>query len=64
MKKIIALLLAVLMVMSLAACGSKQETAANETPAASDGDNDVLLGLIGPMTGDYANYGTSPLRTK
>lgn len=59
MKKIIALLLAVLMVMSLAACGSKQETAANETPAASDGDNDVLLGLIGPMTGDYANYGTS-----
>lgn len=59
MKKIIALLLAVLMVLSLAACGSKQETAANETPAASDGDNDVLLGLIGPMTGDYANYGTS-----
>lgn len=32
------------------------------TACASTGkadDKDVLLGLIGPMTGDYANYGTS-----
>src|SRR5699024_5424372 len=25
----------------------------------ADGDKTLLLGLIGPMTGDYANYGTS-----
>lgn len=25
----------------------------------SDGEKTLLLGLIGPMTGDYANYGTS-----
>ena len=54
MKKIIALLLAVLMVVSMAACGSKKEAASS-----ASGDGDVLLGLIGPMTGDYANYGTS-----
>ena len=54
MKKIIALLLAVLMVVSMAACGSKKEAASD-----ASGDGDVLLGLIGPMTGDYANYGTS-----
>ena len=54
MKKIIALMLAVLMVVSMAACGSKKEAASS-----ASGDGDVLLGLIGPMTGDYANYGTS-----
>lgn len=26
---------------------------------AAEGDKTLLLGLIGPMTGDYANYGTS-----
>ena len=55
MKKMIAMLLAVLMVLSLAACGSKQESA----PSNESGEKSVLLGLIGPMTGDYANYGTS-----
>ena len=55
MKKMIAMLLAVLMVLSLAACGSKQESASSN----ESGEKSVLLGLIGPMTGDYANYGTS-----
>lgn len=59
MKKMIAMLLAVLMVLSLAACGSKQESAPSNESAESAGEKSVLLGLIGPMTGDYANYGTS-----
>ena len=40
---------------SLTACGSKENTASD----ASASSDEVLLGLIGPMTGDYANYGTS-----
>ena len=49
--KLACLILALAMAMTcLTACGSKQ---------GAEGDNDVLLGLIGPMTGDYANYGTS-----
>ncbi len=52
MKKFICMLLVLVMVLGMAACG------AEKAPAASD-DKDVLLGLIGPMTGDYANYGTS-----
>ena len=48
--KIACMLMALAMVLTCTACGSKK--------AAGD-DNDVLLGLIGPMTGDYANYGTS-----
>lgn len=48
--KIACLLLALTMAFGcLTACAS--------TGAAND--KDVLLGLIGPMTGDYANYGTS-----
>ena len=34
MKKLFALLLAAMMVLSLAACGSKEEPAAEEKPAA------------------------------
>jgi len=48
--KIACMLMALAMVLTCTACGSKK--------TAGD-DNDVLLGLIGPMTGDYANYGTS-----
>ena len=38
MKKLFALLLAVMMVLSLAACGSKKEEAPAEAPAADAGD--------------------------
>ena len=47
MKKIIAMLLALVMVLSLAACGAKKA------------DDTIVIGGIGPLTGDYANYGNS-----
>ena len=57
MMKMVSVFLALVMALScLTACGS---TAKKEEASASDGDKDVMLGLIGPMTGDYANYGTS-----
>jgi len=56
MMKMVSVFLALVMVLScLTACGST----AKKDEAASDGDKDVMLGLIGPMTGDYANYGNS-----
>jgi len=47
MKKLIAMLLALVMVLSLAACGAKKA------------DDTIVIGGIGPLTGDYANYGNS-----
>ena len=47
MKKLIAMLLALVMVLSLAACGAKKD------------DGTIMIGGIGPLTGDYANYGNS-----
>lgn len=35
------------------------DAADDSAAAGTDGDKTVYLGLIGPMTGDYANYGTS-----
>ena len=51
MKKVWAVVLAAVMVASLAACGSsgKQKHA----------DSEIYIGGIGPLTGQYANYGTS-----
>jgi len=54
MKKIIALLLAVLMVCSMAACGAKEEA-----PAAESGANVYKLGGVGPLTGGAAIYGNA-----
>ena len=54
MKKVFCLFMAIAMTVSmLVGCGSS---------GSGEGSNDgatVKLGLIGPMTGDYANYGTS-----
>lgn len=54
MKKVFCLFMAIVMTVSmLVGCGSS---------GSGEGSNDgatVKLGLIGPMTGDYANYGTS-----
>lgn len=54
--KVTCMLLSLTMALSsLTACGSKGNAASGN----SNSDDEVLLGLIGPMTGDYANYGTS-----
>ena len=59
MKKFIAMLLAMVMVLSLAACGAKEEApAANaDAPAADAGA--IKLGMCGPLTGGAAVYGTA-----
>ena len=67
--KLLSLVLCLAMLFSLAACASKDDTTtdtssdtsdtADTTDTTSDGEKTVRLGLIGPMTGDYANYGTS-----
>ena len=54
MKKIIALMLALIMVFSLVACGSKEEA-----PAAESGANVYKLGGVGPLTGGAAIYGNA-----
>ena len=51
-KRVFAMLLAMAMVFSLMACGSKDKA------GGSDGDT-IRLGGVGPLTGGYANYGLS-----
>ena len=66
MKKFVAMLLAALMVLSLAACGGSSapaETkadaapAATEAPAAEGAAPALKIGLTGPMTGSVSAYG-------
>ena len=64
--KLLSLVLCLAMLFSLAACASKDDTTtdtssdtSDTTDTTSDGEKTVRLGLIGPMTGDNANYGTS-----
>ena len=53
MKKFVAMLLAIVMCV---AC----MTACSSAPAANTGDgSSIIIGGVGPLTGDYANYGTS-----
>ena len=74
MKKLFALLLALAMVLSLAACGGSADSAdksdAAETPAADEAapaegtdapaaEGAIKIGGIGPVTGAAAVYGTS-----
>ena len=54
MKKIIALMLALIMVFALVACGAKEEA-----PAAESGANVYKLGGVGPLTGGAAIYGNA-----
>ena len=51
-KRVFAMLLAMAMVFSLMACGSKDKS------GGGDGDT-IRLGGVGPLTGGYANYGLS-----
>jgi branched-chain amino acid transport system substrate-binding protein len=53
MKKFLAVLLAMLMVVSFAACGKKEEAPKKEE------SKPLKVGCIGPTTGPYANYGLS-----
>lgn len=64
MKKLIALLLAVLMVFSLAACGSEEnpaaeESSASDAPAAENvaSDEPIIIGLMDAFSGDRAMSG-------
>ena len=54
MKKLMALFLAAAMMVSMTACGG------SSAPATTDeGEKVLLIGGSGPLTGDYATYGTS-----
>ena len=66
MKKFVAMLLAVVMVLSLAACGGSgasetkapaAEAPAAEAPAAEGAAPAIKIGLSGPMTGGASEYG-------
>ena len=66
MKKFVAMLLAVVMVLSLAACGGSgasetkapaAEAPAAEAPAAEGAAPAIKIGLTGPMTGGASEYG-------
>ncbi len=50
MKKLLTVLLAAAMIVTMVAGCAKK----NETP-----ENALVIGGVGPLTGDYANYGTS-----
>lgn len=61
MKKFIAMLMALVMVLSLAACGAKEDAPAAEAPAADAeaAASAIKLGMCGPLTGGAAVYGTA-----
>ena len=56
MKTFLCMMMAVLMVLAMAACGGEPaNNGGNDTPDATT----VKIGGIGPLTGAYANYGLS-----
>ena len=60
-KKFFALMMAMVMVLSLAACGGSDEADANSGDSAggeSAGSSAFKVGVIGPLTGGAAIYGT------
>ena len=66
MKKVLAFVMALVMLMSLAACGSKTDAPAktDDAPktneaAGSASSGTIKVGAIGPLTGDYAQYGNA-----
>ena len=56
MKKVMSLILAAVMVFSLAACGGRT---GQSTDSGTKATETAKIGGIGPLTGDYANYGVS-----
>ena len=55
MKRVLALILALVMSLALVACGEKQQ--ADDQGAASSGDKVVKIGVFEPSTGDSASGG-------
>lgn len=55
-KRVFAMLMAVVMAFSLMACGDKAD---NGSGGAADAAETIKLGVVGPLTGGYANYGLS-----
>ena len=55
-KRVFAMLMAVVMAFSLMACGNKAD---NGSGGAADTAETIKLGVVGPLTGGYANYGLS-----
>ncbi len=62
-KKALTALAAVALLASMTGCNTpakdNQTTAASQGDGSTAGTKEVLIGGIGPLTGDYANYGTA-----
>ena len=62
MKKLVCMLLAIIMVISLVACGAKTDTGTAAPPAGdtakTEASDTIRLAVVGPMTGQDAMYGT------
>lgn len=60
MKRLFVLVAAVLvMSMLMTSCGSGNQSNGGEEPAEPAGEKVLRIGGMGPLTGDYANYGLS-----
>lgn len=59
MKKLMSLVLAAMMLMSLAACGGDTPASTGKADDGTKAAETIKMGGIGPLTGDYANYGIS-----
>lgn len=63
MKKVLSFVLAVAMVLCFAACGNDEPAGnpgnENNETVVDDAAKVIKIGGIGPLTGDYANYGLS-----
>lgn len=58
-KNMLSLMLAGCLALSLTACGGQSESGAgNADSSAPSGDGTITLGMIGPLTGSVAVYGT------
>ncbi len=58
-KRVLAMLMAAVMVFSLAACGNKTDNADNGSTGSGKLTGTLKLGMIGPLTGGAAIYGTA-----
>ena len=59
-KRVFAMLMAVVMAFSLVACGNKtNDNGGSGDSADGAGTETIKLGVVGPLTGGYANYGLS-----
>ena len=58
-KRVFAMLMAVVMAFSLMACGNKADNGNGGSGGTADTAETIKLGVVGPLTGGYANYGLS-----